>query len=1250
MKALLATAMIFWASIVGFFHTPVDIQPLRPYATQTAAVMVAGPEQPAQSTTSGQTVSSTAKLSFPPLSQSNTIAAPLPQGKVLGTSTGPTPDYVTQDYLASVLSQLQSSVRLQLYGSGQTYASGGVWNIIAASNKIDNLSGTTITNPTISGGSISGTSIPVSNLAGVLPVTSGGTGWASIHVGSLIFGGGSSAVATSSNLYWDNSNGRLGIGTSSPLTTFSIQGTAGANGVLNVASSTGASVLYVDASGKVGINTSSPIDLLHIPGLANPVIASSTSSGVSQLRSVYVQGRYAYVASYGNSSLVIFDIFNPGSPVMISSISTGLDNPWDVYVSGRYAYVASYGNSSFVIFDVSNPTSPVEVSSISTGLSQPRSVYVQGRYAYVASYLNNSLVIFDIANPVSPVKVGALTLAGPTVVRVQGLYAYVGDYNNNAFNVVDISNPASPSLVGSTASGLSFPNSISIQGRYAYVVNYTTNTLVTLDISNPTTPVVVGSVSVGGSNGLGAIYVQGRYGYVADSGHNLLHVFDLSNPALPVEVGSTSSSLNAPVSVYIQGRYAYVANLNNSSLTTFNIGGTYIQSGDFGTLQATSLSLDNNLQAIDGAFSGGLTVGNSLNVGGSFSLTASPSNAASQNYSIFSLNTASSTSPLFAMLYNGNVGIGNTAPAYTLDVKGQAGASSPFNVASSTGTSELMVSNVGNVGIGTPSPAHALDVFGDCIAWMGTCINTTAPANVVSYVGGVFRFSANANFTTASATRYLGAANTAVSSTDVARVVVTRAGTLQNLYVKASANTWSGTVTFTVMKNGSNTAITAQLTGSGVTSASDTTHTVSVAPGDTLALSMVTSSGSGTITVPLAASFEEAVTTNVFSSQWVTNGTTISYTGGNVGVGTTTPWGNLSIAALSGNTAPLFTISTSTASATSTALLIDSNGNVGIGTSSPTTALQVNGSITPNTTNVFTVGNATYLWNAVYATNGTIQTSDARLKENVNNLSYGLSDILKLRPVSFTWIAQPQQGTRLGFIAQEVQPILPETVNVGDDANHTLGLTYTEFIPVIVNAIKEIASVTGTFRDALVVWFANAGNGIGDFFANRVFGNQLCAKKSDGSYACVTGDQLAAAVLGQASTGGGASGASSDSAAADASASSTPPVIEVTGNNPAIINVGDTYSDLGAKITGPTADLNLGIHTFVGATPIEFAVIDTSAPATYHLYYVATDQNGLTATSSRTVIVQAATTDSASTTATTDTASTTTDTASSTAQ
>jgi hypothetical protein len=102
-------------------------------------------------------------------------------------------------------------------------------------------------------------------------------------------------------------------------------------------------------------------------------------------------------------------------------------------------------------------------------------------------------------------------------------------------------------------------------------------------------------------------------------------------------------------------------------------------------------------------------------------------------------------------------------------------------------------------------------------------------------------------------------------------------------------------------------------------------------------------------------------------------------------------------------------------------------------------------------------------------------------------------------------------------------------------------------------------------------------------------------------------------------------------------------VIQINGDNPEIVEVGATYNDLGATITGPQADLNLGITTYVNGTEMSPVQIDTTQVATDTIDYVATDQTGLTATSTRTVLIEPAAapsivpTDDASTTAATTT-------------
>jgi hypothetical protein len=83
-------------------------------------------------------------------------------------------------------------------------------------------------------------------------------------------------------------------------------------------------------------------------------------------------------------------------------------------------------------------------------------------------------------------------------------------------------------------------------------------------------------------------------------------------------------------------------------------------------------------------------------------------------------------------------------------------------------------------------------------------------------------------------------------------------------------------------------------------------------------------------------------------------------------------------------------------------------------------------------------------------------------------------------------------------------------------------------------------------------------------------------------------------------------------------------IIQVNGDNPATVDVGATYNDRGATITGPQGDLNLGITTYLNGALADPLTIDTSQPATDTIQYVATDQSGLAATSTRTVIIEAA--------------------------
>lgn len=83
------------------------------------------------------------------------------------------------------------------------------------------------------------------------------------------------------------------------------------------------------------------------------------------------------------------------------------------------------------------------------------------------------------------------------------------------------------------------------------------------------------------------------------------------------------------------------------------------------------------------------------------------------------------------------------------------------------------------------------------------------------------------------------------------------------------------------------------------------------------------------------------------------------------------------------------------------------------------------------------------------------QNSDRRLKKDISNLEYGLSEVLQLQPRSYRWKGRATEKKSLGLIAQEVQPIINEIVNSQDDDAKTLGISYIELIPVLIKAIQE---------------------------------------------------------------------------------------------------------------------------------------------------------------------------------------------------
>jgi len=79
-----------------------------------------------------------------------------------------------------------------------------------------------------------------------------------------------------------------------------------------------------------------------------------------------------------------------------------------------------------------------------------------------------------------------------------------------------------------------------------------------------------------------------------------------------------------------------------------------------------------------------------------------------------------------------------------------------------------------------------------------------------------------------------------------------------------------------------------------------------------------------------------------------------------------------------------------------------------------------------------------------------VQFSDERLKRDIGPISGALSTLCELKGVHYTMDGRNQ----LGFIAQDVQRILPDAVY---EIEGTLAVDYTRVIPLLVEAVKELA-------------------------------------------------------------------------------------------------------------------------------------------------------------------------------------------------
>lgn len=167
-----------------------------------------------------------------------------------------------------------------------------------------------------------------------------------------------------------------------------------------------------------------------------------------------------------------------------------------------------------------------------------------------------------------------------------------------------------------------------------------------------------------------------------------------------------------------------------------------------------------------------------------------------------------------------------------------------------------------------------------------------------------------------------------------------------------------------------------------------------------------------------------------------------------------------------------------------------------------TLALQINAlsvaasrNTIPATDNTYSLGTGSLRWSVVYASTGTINTSDARLKDVEGPVPLGLAFVRELEPVAYRWkvgghdvtaelappphnrpdvgpvavdVAVPKPGgrTHYGLIAQQVRSALDArgvdfagwTLADKTDPDSEQGLRYDQFVPILIRAVQELSA------------------------------------------------------------------------------------------------------------------------------------------------------------------------------------------------
>ena len=921
-------------------------------------------------------------------------------------------------------------------------------------------------------------------LAGITSLTPGANFTLSQNSVNVLTSESASAVVNTLYL----KQGKVGIGTTGPLSKLSIQGsdTSSSNSGLNVTDSTGASMLFVRNDGRVGIGTTTP-------AFAMDMTQNVTGGPIFQIRSTNTAGSPTmYIQNDGSNYMAIVEY---GSTVAGNLFGTTKSNKAMLFFSGSDTIIGTYTNNN-LLFGTNNlervriqndgnvginttaPGSLLDIKNGSLRLTASDGHYVGFHTAAgttnkdyrlpLADGTNAQVLQTDGAGNLSWTTAGGaggtglLSFNGSTATAqtlVAGSLVSIADSGtNNAVHTISF-NPSAVFNLGAVSPGTT--GMLTLTGATSGVVGLSVaDAAGTWTMKLPTT--------AGTAN----------YPLITDGSGNT------SWSILPLSGGGTAATLTA-----INGGIVY-SGASAMAISAAGTSGQVLISGGAGAPTWTSTPLATSLAL------GGATIGtNALAVTGT-------------------------------AIISSNVGIGSTTPLSLLDVQG-----------SSNGTDSTIFVGARSISlINTDTTAGNMSGFdfrtndANALLTTGAKIMGVYTAHTANAVSGDLAFLTRNVGTITEKMRILANGNVGIGTTSPG-YALTIGGTGQ-IALPNGINS-AASITFPtnnvgiysgssgILNFASGSVAIAGFTSSGVNTVGYGIQNVTAAQAGGINLGAVgnISFSSSTSSVPLQTN-DINLSRGAAGKLYVGNGTVGDYSGtliaGNVGINTTTPT-NGKLVVIGGVTIG--------ADATNNEF---SNASTGSGT----TQMYIGN----NTINVTAPSDFRTKENIVPTGYGLADL----MKLNVVNFNYKKSIVDE----------GATQLLHTGMIAQEVQPIYPEAVYQRTDG--FFAIDYTKLNPLIIKSIQDmnlnldaiagtVTPISGSANETFVTaffnnvyekittWLADATNGIAKIFVgeinakdaniNNIKADTLCLGST-----CVTEDQLKSLLSGASPVTGQAGG------------------------------------------------------------------------------------------------------------------------------